>query len=58
MWQMYRASCPAKMKSKRLHEENVAQNFTRMVWNARKSHRLLNFFFNQKISWVHLQTHK
>ena len=55
---MYRASCPAKMKSKRLHEENVAQNFTRMVWNARKSHRLLNFFFNQKISWVHLQTHK
>ena len=58
MWQMYRASCPAKMKSKRLHEENVAQNFTRMVWNARKSHRFLSFFFNQKISWVHLQTHK
>ena len=31
---LYRTSCPAKMKSKKLHEENVAPNFSRMVWNA------------------------
>ena len=56
---LYRASCLAEMKNKKSHEENVAQNVTRMEWNATNSYRSLNFFFfNQKISWGHLQTCK
>ena len=34
-----------KNESKKLHEENFAQNFTRMVWNAGKSHCSLSVLF-------------
>ena len=34
-----------KNESQKLHEENFAQNFTRMVWNAGKSHCSLSVLF-------------